>query len=95
MIVGGNGTILRTNNYGNSWEKVDTKLTNGFQKVKYISEDHVIIIGNLGTILVSKDKGENWSLVESQISSNMNGLSINPLGQIFLAGVKGMMFKIQ
>ena len=94
LIVGGNGTILRTSNYGNSWEKVETKLTSGFQKVKYLSEDHAIIIGNLGTILVSKDKGENWSLVDSQISSNMNGLSINPLGQIFLVGVKGMMFKI-
>ncbi len=95
LIVGGNGTVLWSKNYGNSWEKIVTKISSGFQKVKYISEDDAIIIGNLGTILVSKDKGVNWSLVDSQISSNMNGLSISPLGQIFLAGVKGMMFKIQ
>jgi len=95
LIVGGNGTILWSTNYGNSWERIETKLTTGFQKVEYISEDHAIIIGNLGTILISKDKGENWNLVESQISSNMNCLSISPMGQIFIAGVKGMMFKIQ
>jgi photosystem II stability/assembly factor-like uncharacterized protein len=82
-------------NYGKTWEKVETKMTSGFQKVKYISEDHAIIIGSRGTILISKDKGENWNLVDSQIYSNMNSLAISPLGQIFLVGVNGMMFKIQ
>lgn len=94
LIVGGNGTVLWTKNYGGAWEKEEMKMGNGFQKVKYISDDYAIITGSKGIILVSKNKGESWNLVDSQVFSNMNGLEIDPTGRIFIVGVNGMMFKI-
>ncbi len=94
LIVGGNGTVLWTRNYGESWNKEEMKMSNGFQKVKFISEDDAIITGSKGIILVSKDKGESWSLVDSQIFSNMNGLAVDPAGRIFIVGINGMIFKI-
>ncbi|MCL4549922.1 MAG: protein kinase [Bacteroidetes bacterium] len=94
LIVGGNGTVLWTRNYGDSWNKEEMKMSNGFQKVKFISEDDAIITGSKGIILVSKDKGESWNLVDSQIFSNMNGLAVDPTGRIFIVGINGMIFKI-
>jgi len=95
LIVGGDGIVLRSTNYGNGWEKTKISDVGGFQKVKFISDNYAIIIGSRGTILVSKDKGESWDFVDSHIFSNMNGLSISPVGQIFLVGVNGMMYKIE
>jgi len=95
LIVGGDGIILRTTNFGDSWDKVDMRTSGGFQKVKYISEDYAIIIGSRGVILVSKDKGSSWSVVDSKIFSNMNSLAVNPYGKIFIAGVNGMIYKIE
>ena len=94
LIVGGNGTVLWTKNFGSTWEKEEMKMSNGFQKVKYISDDYAIVIGSKGIILVSKNKGESWNLVDSQIFSNMNGLATDFTGRIFIVGVNGMMFKI-
>ena len=95
LIVGGDGTVLRTSDFGNSWEKTKLNSTGGFQKVRFISENNAIVIGSRGTILISKDKGETWDLVDSPYYSNMNGLSISPYGKIFIVGVNGLIIKIQ
>ena len=95
LIVGGDGIILHSTNSGDTWNKIDMKTSGGFQKVKYISEDYAIIIGSRGVILVSKDKGNSWNVVDSRIFSNMNSLAVSPYGKIFIAGVNGMMFKIE
>lgn len=95
LIVGGDGTILRTTNFGNSWERLDIKFSGGFQKVKFINEDYCVIIGSKGVILVSKDKGETWNVVDSRVYSNLNGLSVNSYGKIFLVGINGMIYRIQ
>ncbi len=95
LIAGGDGTVLRSTNFGGSWEKSKINDAGGFQRVKFISDSRSMIIGSRGIILISKDKGESWDLVESRIYSNMNGIALNPTGQIFMVGVNGMIFKIQ
>jgi len=95
LIVGGDGTILRSTNYGEHWEEIKITDIGGLQRVQFISESNAILIGNRGTIMVSKDKGETWKLVDSQIFSNMNAISINSYGKLFIAGVNGMIFKIE
>lgn len=95
LIVGGDGTILRTTNFGNNWEKLELKFSGGYQKVRFIDENYCIIIGSRGMMIVSKDKGETWNVVDSKIYSNLNGLSVNSYGKIFIVGVNGMIFRIQ
>jgi photosystem II stability/assembly factor-like uncharacterized protein len=95
LIVGEDGIILYTSNSGDTWDKIDMKTSDGFRKVKYISDEYAIIIGSRGVILVSKDKGKSWKVADSIISSNMNGLSVSPYGKIFIVGVSGMMYKIE
>lgn len=95
LIVGGDGTILRSSNYGNKWSETKIADIGGLQRVKFISEKHSVLIGNKGAILISKDHGEIWNLVESQIYSNMNDITLNPDGHLYVVGVNGMMFKIE
>lgn len=95
LIVGGDGIVLRSTDFGNSWEKTKINSTGGFQRVRFISENNSIIIGSRGTILISKNKGETWDLVDTPYYSNMNGLSISPYGKIFIVGVNGLIIKIQ
>lgn len=95
IIVGGDGTILRTTDYGNNWEKLKLSYSGGFQKVKFISDEYCVIIGSKGAIIVSKDKGETWNVVDSRVYSNLNGMSVNSYGKIFIVGVNGMIYKIQ
>lgn len=95
LIVGGDGTILRSTNYGEHWEEIKITDIGGLQRVQFISESNAVLIGNRGTIMVSKDKGETWKLVDSQIFSNMNAIAINSFGKLFIAGVNGMIFKIE
>jgi eukaryotic-like serine/threonine-protein kinase len=95
LIVGGDGTVLKSSNFGGSWDKAKINDAGGFQRVKFVSDSRSMIIGSRGIILVSKDKGESWDLVESRIFSNMNGIAASTTGQIFMVGVNGMIFKIQ
>lgn len=95
LIVGGDGIVLRSTDFGNSWEKTKINSTGGFQRVRFISENNSIVIGSRGTILISKNKGETWDLVDTPYYSNMNGLSISPYGKIFIVGVNGLIIKIQ
>lgn len=95
LIVGGDGTVLRTTNYGEHWEEMKITDIGGLQRVLFISELSAILIGNRGTIMVSKDKGETWKIIDSQIYSNMNAITKNLYGKIFIAGVNGMIFKIE
>jgi serine/threonine-protein kinase len=95
LIVGEDGIILYTSNSGDTWDKIDMKTSDGFRKVKYISDEYAIIIGSRGVILVSKDKGKSWKVADSIISSNMNGLAVSPYDKIFIVGVYGMIYKIE
>ncbi|MCX7875390.1 MAG: protein kinase [Melioribacteraceae bacterium] len=95
LIVGGDGTILRTTDFGNNWEKLKLTFSGGFQKVKFIDDEYCMIVGSRGMMLVSKDKGETWNVVDSKIFSNLNGLTVNAYGKIFIIGVNGMIFRIQ
>ncbi|MFA7228342.1 MAG: protein kinase [Melioribacteraceae bacterium] len=95
LIAGGDGTVLRSTDYGASWEKMRLESAGGFQKIRFISDTNAIIIGSQGTILISKDSGESWNLVDSHYYTNMNGISITPYGKIFIAGVNGMIIQIK
>jgi len=95
LIAGGDGMVLRSTNYGEDWSSQKLIEIGGLQKAMFISESTSVLIGSRGTIMITKDKGENWNLVDSQIISNINNISVNPDGHLYLVGVNGMMFKIE
>lgn len=61
IAVGEEGTILKTNDGGLSWQSVTTCFTNDLKGVSFYDEKHVVAVGNDGQIIVSENGGENWT----------------------------------
>ena len=62
--VGEFGTILRTSNYGRSWEQARDNEDVILNDIIKFGNDQVIAVGEFGTILRSDDDGLSWNSVE-------------------------------
>ena len=67
IAVGDSGTILRTTDSGNSWQKIDLGITNNLNAITsgnpiYSVRNSVIIAGD-NLILKSTDSGKNWEMI--------------------------------
>jgi photosystem II stability/assembly factor-like uncharacterized protein len=62
-IVGADGLILRSEDYGGNFQKIDSRVTEGLNDV-FALKDRVWIIGDGGTMFFSTDRGrsfvKNW-----------------------------------
>lgn len=91
-IAGDSGTVLYSQNSGQSWIKIDVP-TNLNLFGGSISDSIVWLCGENGTILCSTDEGETWTADNSGTSENLHGLAIS--GQtVFCAGDNGVIRKL-
>ncbi|MCC6328732.1 MAG: glycosyl hydrolase, partial [Acidobacteria bacterium] len=74
--VGEAGTILRTENGGNTWEKVQSPILTSFMRVDFADDKNGLIAGHGGTILRSSDKGRTWNRVDSNTKKSLYGLFV-------------------
>ena len=93
-IVGGGGTILRTEDGGRNWEKVKTNFPDTFLRVDFADDKNGWIVGKNGTILRSSDKGRTWLKQDSQTKSNLYGLFITKKFG-FAVGADGTILSVQ
>jgi photosystem II stability/assembly factor-like uncharacterized protein len=78
IIAGINGTILRSSDYGRTWEQVYASIPISIYRlsgVRHLTRDHVIIVGYGGIILESRDAGLTWTPQESNTSFNLEAVS--------------------
>lgn len=61
IVVGDNGTILKTTNSGNEWITKNSGTTNNLNAVSFYSSDDGIIVGDY-IICITTDGGETWSI---------------------------------
>ncbi len=60
--VGNGGTILKTENGGNSWAIQESGVTGDLFGVSFYDEEHGWIVGEAGIVLYSENSGETWVL---------------------------------
>ncbi|MDT8322627.1 MAG: YCF48-related protein [Bacteroidota bacterium] len=78
IIAGINGTILRSSDYGKTWEQVYASIPISIYRlsgVRHLTRDHVIIVGYGGIILESTDAGLTWTPQESNTSYHLEAVS--------------------
>lgn len=63
IVVGENGTILCTNNGGNTWIQSSFPGSNNLNAVSFVDSLHILIVGDAGTILKSDNAGQSWEIV--------------------------------
>src|SRR5690606_12142775 len=76
VVVGANGTILKTTDGGQTWMQKSSGTTNGLNKVQFATSEIGYIIGDGGTLLRTIDGGETWSAVETGQTAIFEGMSV-------------------
>ncbi|MCC6866926.1 MAG: hypothetical protein IT280_12300 [Ignavibacteria bacterium] len=74
ILVGSNGRIRRSTNFGSTWF-LNTSMTSVTLNSVYFANDNTgFIVGDNGTILKSQNGGINWSTETSATSQNLYGV---------------------
>ena len=75
IVIGNNGTILKTTDGGVTWQQKTSGTIKLLNKVHFSNANIGYIIGDQGTLLKTSDGGENWISIETGHSDNFKGLS--------------------
>jgi len=78
IVAGFNGTILLTNDGGNSWVSSDTTGLPGthYLSFDFIDEFHGILVGVDGTVLTTLDGGSSWTVGNSGIAADLRDVAM-------------------
>lgn len=70
FVLGGNGTLFRTENAGETWEMVDVGTTAGLGDISFCSDSTGFIVGGFGShILKTEDGGLTWNMVDFPLTN--------------------------
>ncbi|MCX6153122.1 MAG: YCF48-related protein [Candidatus Kapabacteria bacterium] len=93
MVVGDNGTILKTTNGGSSWNTKNQLTAENLLSVHFANSNVGFISGTNGTILKSNDAGETWFSVVSGVNAHLRSIYSVSSGVIYTAGTGGVILK--
>ncbi|HCA42817.1 MAG TPA: hypothetical protein DEP28_06140 [Bacteroidetes bacterium] len=95
LVVGNNGTILRSVNEGNNWMTRTSPTTNNLNDVCFGFNGYQYIVGDAGTLLRSNSLGQNWSTVSSGTTRKLNVVTAHSAQTeiIIVAGEKGTILR--
>jgi photosystem II stability/assembly factor-like uncharacterized protein len=101
MVVGGFGTLLRSNDFGRSWEALwppweefieDPGYEPHLYDVAIMPDGRILLAGEFGLILVSKDGGDTWERRNASDES-IFGMTLLGNGQGLAVGQNGYMVR--
>lgn len=93
VSVGANGTILRSQDQGASWQKVQTSTKDWLFSGLSLPDGTLLIVGGSGTILVSSDQGQRWKRISSGVSRMLYAVHQTQDGTLYAAGEKGTILR--
>ena len=96
--VGAFGTLLATENGGQSWEDQSQRLDNPdefhLNAITGVDEGRIVVAGEGGMIFRSLDNGKNWQSIEPFYAGSWFGLLYNPKDQALLVyGLRGNLYR--
>ncbi|MGI9284390.1 MAG: WD40/YVTN/BNR-like repeat-containing protein [Pseudomonadales bacterium] len=84
------GMVFRSDDWGESWEQVETGYEGSFFGILYNPEsDSVFAYGLRGNIYRSTDAGDNWTALESRARASLFGAAIDSNGRMTFVGSGG------
>ncbi|TVP51735.1 MAG: T9SS C-terminal target domain-containing protein [Mongoliibacter sp.] len=92
IAIGNNGTIIKTENKGNSWTSINTSFNQNLNALEFLDESVGFIAGERGLIIQTKDGGENWTRLVTSTFQDLTGISFGTLSNGFAVGEKGSLF---
>ena len=92
-IVGKDGKIFKTTNYGNNWIEKYSNITNSLRDVFFINQNTGIIVGDSGRILKTNNGGNTWYPVNSNIIIPLYDIAFSTQNEFCVVGHAGKIIK--
>ncbi|MCC5854969.1 MAG: hypothetical protein JJU10_04700 [Idiomarina sp.] len=90
------GTLLRTQDGGDSWEiltgKLDNPTGNHLNKITTDSNGAIVIVGEFGLLARSDDQGDSWEMLDSPYHGSLFGALFDNEDRLWIYGLRGNVF---
>jgi photosystem II stability/assembly factor-like uncharacterized protein len=93
IIVGNQGTILKTEDKGKTWKKIEVNFTENLNSVDFWNENIGFIVGENGFSIQTKDGGETWTEIPKMTNSNLTSVNAGNAETAFSVGEDGTILK--
>ncbi len=95
FAIGAYGTFLKTENGGENWQVISSRLENpgGYHLNTIFGRgDDLYIVGEAGLAFASYDGGENWETLDSPYRGSLFGGHLDAEGRVWVYGLRGNAF---
>ena len=93
VVVGNEGTILKTSNGGTTWVQKTSNTTYNLSKVEFPTANVGYATGVNGVLLKTTDGGDNWQTMSTGSTSSIYGLTCISENTFFISGQAGLIKK--
>jgi len=93
LIAGEAGTLLRSIDTGNEWERVESPYAGSFFGSVAASDGSLLIFGLRGNVFRSADEGVSWSAVDTHDQRTLMCGTTSEDGSVVLAGAAGVVLE--
>ena len=97
IIIGYNGTLLESNDGGDTWQNSSADISNNgfssFRKLVQIENGPIFITGNQGKLWKSDDNGTTWQYYLLNTTSDIYDIARCPDGDYIAVGSNGFLAK--
>ncbi len=93
FATGDNGVIIRSTNAGESWETLNTGVSNTLYRIRFADDQNAISVGKEGTILKTTDGGLSWTSESGGYSNDLNCLFVVDEQVSYAGGSDGLILK--
>ena len=76
-VVGANGTILRTNDGGETWQDQESAFSNNLYAVEIYKPNEAVAVGELGRVLWTEDGGRIWKLQPNITNNSLQAVRLS------------------
>jgi photosystem II stability/assembly factor-like uncharacterized protein len=91
--VGEMGALLRSTDFGVSWERMAKEEDVAWNDVHFFNARSGLVVGEFGRIMATSDGGKTWRSVPSPIKSSLMGVCFRDAGHGVAVGMEGVVLK--
>ena len=88
-IAGESGTLLRSDDRGQSWQALNSPYFGSFHGLLAVNTSQLLVFGLRGHVFYSRDRGDTWTDLTVDVPVLFSGGTVTTRGWIVLAGQGG------
>ena len=93
VIVGSGGTILRSDDAGETWKQIDSGTMQHLHDVAFHDVLHGIAVGMWGTVLVTQDGGRTWTRENAGTQDHLKAVAFGRDGVALAVGTNNAVLR--